>query len=148
MWWNSCDVSHDAIKSFSQRWLKIRQGWFQRSTLLDDLFMLIASFKFYFPCLAPKNHQLNTLNCHLNSRLIHINRLYHNAGVSVLVKGQTMHISKVHLLLMSLTCKYNGLHSLFILIMCIPSHRISNPRDFMNHIGGKMSLSWKELIAW
>ena len=36
---------------------------------------------------------------------------------------------------------------LFILVMCILLQRISNPRDFVKYISGKMSLSRKELIA-
>ena len=42
---------------------------------------------------------------------------------------------------------FNFTDSLFILVMCIPFLHISGPRDFIKHISGKMSLSWKELIA-
>ena len=33
----------------------------------------------------------------------------------------------------------NVYYSLFILVMCIPSLRISDPRDFVRHISGKMT---------
>ena len=34
-----------------------------------------------------------------------------------------------------------------MLVMCIAFQRISNRRDFVKHIGGKMTRWWKELTA-
>ena len=44
-------------------------------------------------------------------------------------------------------CQFR-MYSLFILVMCIPLERISNPRDSVKYISGKMSLRRKEWIAW